>query len=162
MSNQDDISSNGTTALNLDDFDPPEFLLAKLNSQIREMMNSALRQHGLKLVEWRILQCLTEDDRPLTVAELAELTVIDRTVASRLIEKMVAKELITKTALQQDRRYMNIEISPKGTELFETSLKSTQNARTQLFDGLTSSDLSNLLATLNKLQSNIKRRRRIG
>ncbi|CUK19058.1 hypothetical protein RUE5091_04339 [Ruegeria denitrificans] len=40
--------------------DSPEFRLSALNTQVREMVNTVLRPHGLKLVEWRLLQCLAD------------------------------------------------------------------------------------------------------
>lgn len=141
----------------LEAFEPPEFLMARLNSQIRVLMNAALRGHGLKLVEWRVLQCLCEKNGPLTVAELAALAVIDRTVASRLVDRMAARGLVGKEALEQDRRFMCVTLSDKGAALYESSLAATRAARAQLFGGLADRDVSDLLRILSTMQINAER-----
>lgn len=145
---------------NLDRFEPPEFLLAKLNSRIRDMMNGALRAHGLKLVEWRALQCLSEGRHPLTVAELAELTVIDRTVASRLVDKMAARGLIKKETMSHDKRFSSITLTQTGQTLFEQCHAATHAARQRLFHGISDNDLIDLQRLMSRLHANSLRSER--
>ncbi|MEX0283267.1 MAG: MarR family winged helix-turn-helix transcriptional regulator [Paracoccaceae bacterium] len=140
--------------VDLDQFAPPEFLLAKLNSGIRDLMNTALRPHGLKLVEWRLLQCLIHADEPRTVAELAELTVIDRTVASRLIDKMAARGLVTKQAMAQDRRFVSVTVSDAGRAAYKQSSEAARDARQRLFGGLGAEDIEHLLDMLAVMNAN--------
>lgn len=142
-------------ALDLDAVEPPEYLMASVNGMIRDMMNATLRRHGLKLVEWRVLQCLLEDDGPRTVAELAELAVIDRTVASRLIDKMVARGWVRKQALPQDKRYMNITVTADGRQLYETCVTATRSARARLFSGMSAADVDRLLRLLDHMRGNL-------
>ena len=141
-------------SVNLDRFEPPEFLLAKLNSRIRDMMNTALRAHGLKLVEWRALQCLNEGNHPLTVAELAELTVIDRTVASRLVDKMAARGFIKKETMTHDKRFSSITLTQSGRRRFEQCDGSTRAARNKLFKGISDNDLEDLQRLIHHLHAN--------
>lgn len=138
----------------LDRFEPPEYLLAKLNSRIRDLMNAALRTHGLKLVEWRLLQCLADAEQPRTVAELADLAVIDRTVASRVIDRMAARGLVNKQAMAQDRRFVSVTSSQAGLDLFNQSNASAQDARRRLFQGLSEAEIDDLLRLLETMNAN--------
>ena len=131
---------------NLDRFEPPEFLLAKLNSRIRDMMNAALRAHGLKLVEWRALQCLSEGSHPLTV--------IDRTVASRLVDKMAARGFIKKETMTHDKRFSSITLTKSGRTRFEQCDTSTRAARNRLFKGISDNDLEDLQRLIYHLHAN--------
>lgn len=138
----------------LDRFEPPEYRLARLNRQIREMMHTTLRPHGLKLVEWRVLQCLMPEGQALTIADLAELAVIERTVTSRLIERMVARGLVTKTALANDRRFAQITATDAGRRAYAGADADARAARQRLFWGLTDTDISALLDLLDRMERN--------
>lgn len=146
-----------TDAPDLDQFEPPEYLLAKLNTQIRDLMRFALRPHGLKLVEWRVLQCLLHEDQVHTVADLAELAVIERTATSRLIDKMAARGLVAKEALEDDRRFMRITITEAGRAVYADADTAARAARARLFGGLSEADLSDLLRILHQMQGNCER-----
>ncbi len=148
---------NMTDAPDLDRFEPPEYLLAKLNTQIREFMHFALRPHGLKLVEWRVLQCLLNEDQVHTVADLAELAVIERTATSRLIDKMAARGLLKKEALENDRRFMRITITEAGRSAYAAADAAARAARRHLFGGMSDDDVTQLLRILRQMQSNSER-----
>lgn len=143
-------------AADLDQFEPPEYLLARLNTQIREMMHHALRPFGLKLVEWRVLQCLLPDDQVLTVADLAELAVIERTVTSRLIDKMVTRGLVAKAPLENDRRFAQITITEAGRRAYAAADGAARAARARLFEGFTVDDMTALLYLLGRMDSNAR------
>ena len=146
-----------TDSPDLDRFEPPEYLLAKLNTQIRELMRFALRPHGLKLVEWRVLQCLLAEDQVHTVADLAELAVIERTATSRLIDKMAARGLVDKAALADDRRFMRITITDAGRAAYAAADEAARAARQRLFGGLGDDDIDQLLRMLRQMQANSER-----
>ena len=82
-----------TLAGELHDTKSPDYHLVSLNNRIREMMNFVLRPHELKHVEWRLLNSLSQVTQ-LTICDLAELAVIERTVTSRLVDKMIARKLL--------------------------------------------------------------------
>lgn len=146
-----------TDAPDLSQFEPPEYLLAKLNTQIRELMRFALRPHGLKLVEWRVLQCLLHHPQGHTVADLAELAVVERTATSRLIDKMAGRGLVQKQAQEDDRRFMRITITEAGRTAYLAADEAAQAARQRLFGGLSNEDVTELLRMLHQMQGNSER-----
>lgn len=147
-------------APDLNKFEPPEYLLAKLNTQIRDLMRFALRPHGLKLVEWRVLQCLHQHPPGHTVADLAELAVIERTATSRLIDKMVGRGLVQKQTLEDDRRFTRITITPEGRAIYLNADTAAQRARLRLFEGISDDEVAELLRMLHRLQLNSERPQR--
>jgi MarR family transcriptional regulator for hemolysin len=139
--------------VNLEDKDPPEFHLAVLNVQIRELMDKALRKHGLKLVEWRILQSLGNSGT-LTICDLAELSVVERTVTSRLVDKLVERGFLIKKPMPNDRRFAEVALSEAGSEQLATCATDVMHARNRLFEDVDEHEFDQLLKTLVKLQKN--------
>ncbi|MEX0347624.1 MAG: MarR family winged helix-turn-helix transcriptional regulator [Rhizobiaceae bacterium] len=132
----------------------PEFYLAALDRQNRENMNTALRPHGLKVADWRILSCL-DSIRSLTVSDLAELTVVERSVASRLVDRMIERGFLRKEASAADRRYSEITLTEAGSEKLRQCDAAVDDLRAQLFAGMSEKDRENLLRLLKLLRKNV-------
>ena len=89
--------------------------------------------------------------------DLAELAVIERTATSRLIDKMAARGLVAKEALENDRRFMRITITEAGRTAYEAADKAAQSARQRLFAGLSDDDITQMLRMLRQMQANSER-----
>ncbi|NRB03184.1 MAG: MarR family transcriptional regulator [Rhodobacteraceae bacterium] len=139
--------------MKIEDADPPEYHLMVLNSQIRGMMDASLRPYGLKLVEWRLLQCLAEEGA-LSICDLATLAVVERTKTSRLVDRLAERKLLAKEQMAGDRRFAVVRLCEDGRQLLDRCTEDVTMARSQLFDGLDQQDISHLLSTLKKMQQN--------
>lgn len=139
----------------LDQLEPPELLIVLAGRQMQDMMNAVLRRHGLKLVEWRILRGL-KTGGTLTICDLAELAVADRTVASRLVDKLSDRGLLLKKALKTDRRFAQVTLSAMGRKLLDAAEPDVAHARERLFTGMSFEEAALLNKTLEKFISNAK------
>ena len=139
--------------MKIQDTDPPEYHLMVLNSQIRAVMDAALRPHGLKLVEWRLVQCLA-DEGALSICDLSQLAVVERTKTSRLVDKLVERKLVAREQLAGDRRYSHVRLCEPGRDLLNACSEDVERARGQLFDGLDQKEIGSLLIVLKKMQQN--------
>lgn len=138
----------------LEQLEPPEYHLASVNRNIRNMMNKVLRPHGLKLVEWRLLQCLA-DGQKMTINDLAELAVIERTVTSRLVDKLVERKLAKKSSQKNDRRVSLVVLTEVGRRKLSATDDDVHDARVQLFGGLDHQQITTLLDILKQMQANL-------
>lgn len=138
--------------MKIQDADPPEYHLMMLNMQIREMMNGVLRPHGLKLVEWRLLQSL--ENGPLSICDLAQLAVIERTTTSRLVDKLVSRGDLVKMQMSGDRRFSQVSLSGDGRARLTACSEDVAAARAELFSGLKQGEIRQFLETLNRMQGN--------
>ena len=138
----------------IQDRDPPEYHLSQVNQQIRDMMNAVLRRHNLKLVEWRVLQCLA-DEGTLSVCELSTLAVLERTATGRLVDRLVDRGLVIKEQMPNDRRFARISLHADGLQQLNNCEAQVKEARDRLFSGLSQSDLQQFLNTLLVLQRNM-------
>ncbi len=149
----DDIETRGKSRDN-SKIDAPEFYLAALDRQNRENMNTALRPNGLKVADWRILSCL--DSVPsLTVSDLAELTVVERSVASRLVDRLIERGYLRKVSSEADRRYAEISLTQAGAHKLRQCDAAIDDLRAQLFAGLNDKDRENFLRLLKVLRKNV-------
>lgn len=137
----------------LDSIDPPEFLIALAGRHIQDMMNTVLRGHGLKLVEWRILDCLAHQQN-LTIFDLAERAVVDRTVASRLVDKLAERGLVEKVSLKTDRRFAQVSLTDIGRNILDQTNPDVHRARTRLFSDMSPDEVTHLSRALEKLSIN--------
>ncbi|MEZ5810438.1 MAG: MarR family transcriptional regulator [Rhizobiaceae bacterium] len=140
--------------------DAPEYYLASLDRQNRENMNAALRPHGLKVADWRILSCLAHIPA-LAVSDLAELTVVERSVASRLVDRLIERGLLSKTASEADKRFAEVSLTAEGRAKLREAEAAVADLRDQLFGGLTTEDRENLLRMLRVLRRNALSYRRL-
>jgi len=74
---------------------------------------AAARPKQVPVSFWRILSWLAESGT-LTVGEIAAHSQIERTVLSRMLERMAREGLITRAPRHGDRRVSETRITPKG------------------------------------------------
>lgn len=138
----------------IQDRDPPEYHLSLVTQQIRDMMNAVLRRHDLKLVEWRVLQCLA-DEGALSVCDLSNRAVVERTATGRLVDRLVARGFVTKEQMPNDRRFSRVCLLADGQQKLTDCDGHIKDARARLFAGLSQSEIQQFLNVLLTLQRNM-------
>ncbi|MCK0126574.1 MarR family transcriptional regulator [Gelidibacter sp. F2691] len=138
----------------IQDRDPPEYHLSLVNQQIRVMMNVVLRRYDLKLVEWRVLQCLA-DEGALSVCDLSNRAVVERTATGRLVDRLVARGYVSKEQMPNDRRFSRICLQAEGQQKLSDCHSDIKDARARLFAGLSQSEIQQFLSVLLTLQRNM-------
>lgn len=72
--------------------------------------------------------------------------------ASKLVDALVLRGLLLRTACEVDRRRVDITLTPEGAELLAVARKSAVSAFTGRLSGLTEMELDVLYAVLGSLQ----------
>ena len=81
-----------------------------------------LRETGCQIRELRLLRLI--DDYPGTsFVEIAAVTGLERSLASRLIQRLLKKELIERRNSERDARVYELYTTPKGKEVRTISRK---------------------------------------
>lgn len=75
-----------------------------------------LAPHGLTLAQWAVLQCLWRNGA-LKLMDIARLTGNEPPATSRLVDRMIAADLVVREADPADRRAVTIQLAPKGEAL---------------------------------------------
>jgi DNA-binding MarR family transcriptional regulator len=80
--------------------------------------NELLRRFGLKHTEWRML-ALAAEVGEVSVTELADKVVIERTTIGKAIGRLVEKGWLTKVACVDDARSVKVQLTVTGKKLVE-------------------------------------------
>lgn len=93
------------------------------------------KQFDLTKQQYNILRILRgSNPNPCTVNDLKERMLDKMSDASRLVDRLIIKELVKKNQLKADRRVSNIFITEKGLTLLSLIDKSNKNIDEQLYN----------------------------
>lgn len=109
---------------------------------------------------WRILSWLAESGA-LTVGEIAAHSQIERTVLSRMLERMAAQGLIARVPRHGDRRVSETRITPKGRRAVRMIRPVRQGVYARATRGIESRDIDFACAVIIRMIDNLGGRRSI-
>lgn len=84
-------------------------------------LNQALRPHGVRVPEWRVLGLLYSR-RGLSMSEVADAAAIDPTTLSRTVAQLVKDGLVVRLSPVGDKRVTRLALTAAGTRLVERIL----------------------------------------
>jgi DNA-binding MarR family transcriptional regulator len=85
---------------------------------LRNTLNCHFEKHNLTQQQFNILRILRgQYPKPATVNLLKERMIDKMSDASRIVDRLVQKEMITRCTNNKDRRAVDIRISDKGLEV---------------------------------------------
>ncbi len=106
----------------------------------RQMRNAS--SHELSIAQLRSLNFISVHDRP-SLSDAADFIGLSLPAMSRLIDSLVRKELVTRTACPNDRRHVRLGITEAGQAALDESWKSTHARLTQEVAAMTLEASSN-------------------
>ena len=101
-----------------------------------QQMHDLLKPFGLTPQQYNVLRILRgQQNNPMTVLAITERMLDKMSNASRLVDKLVEKDLVLRRECPQDRRSVDILILPAGLDLL-TQVDQVQNDWGKHFDTL--------------------------
>ena len=91
------------------------YVLAAAHRSVKQSLNERLKEHGIQIEVWRVMECLN-DDRQLTMSELAKRALINPPALSKLVDRMVANGLVHRQISSADQRQVNVLLTSIGLE----------------------------------------------
>lgn len=113
-----------------------------------------LKEREISMPQYNVLRILRgQNGQPANLSTLQERMIDKNSNTTRLVDKLIKNALVSRRVCAQNRRKIEIFITPKGMELLETldplieahNLKATAN--------LTTNELETLNALLDKLRT---------
>jgi DNA-binding MarR family transcriptional regulator len=126
------------------------FWLRFVSNHVSHAFAKKLLDSGVTAAEWVILREIYDTDE-MPPSSLAEQTGLTRGAISKLIERLVAKKLVSRKEGNDDRRYQRIALTPAGRRLVPTLAAVADRNDHEFFKPLTSKEQQALIATLKKL-----------
>lgn len=116
--------------------------------------SQALKQYGISIQQFNILRILRgRKGKPATVKLLTERMLDKMSNASRLVDKLVAKNLVKRCQSEIDRRSVEVTITKSGIDVLNDASKSLDFTNRECFDHLSNEEACQLSKLLDKIRS---------
>jgi MarR family transcriptional regulator, organic hydroperoxide resistance regulator len=136
--------------------DFPFFYMHWIITKNNQNIGEAIRELGVTPHIWRILALLQERDG-VSISELSELSMIDRTLLSRILSDLQKRGFVRKRSDPHDKRYTGIYLTPAGTKKFAELLPIARRRIERAISGLGAAELNQLNKTLATIMRNLSR-----
>lgn len=119
---------------------------------IGDMQMRLMRPHGITLQQYNVLRILRgQHPNPVRVADIMERMLDKMSNASRLVDKLVAKEFVKRTECPSDRRAVDVVITEAGLALL-TEVDILQTGWETMLGTLNETEADQLSSLLDKLR----------
>ena len=119
-----------------------------LNSQLSEQ----IKPYDLSVQQFNVLRILRgQHPEPVTVNAIIERMLDKQSNASRLVDKLLAKELVVRRVCPADRRAVDVVITAKGLEVLE-AIDQLQDQMEARFTNLSEDEATQLSILLDKMR----------
>jgi DNA-binding MarR family transcriptional regulator len=148
------------TRLRLDDFLP--YLINRVGVALVVRFNEqALAGHQLTIDMWRVLAALSDTGRQRQV-DLAGMTSIEASTVSRLVTRLVARRLVSRSRSRMNGREVVVELTGRGKALVEQLIPVALSVENSAVGALGARDLARIKQILHRMYGNLTRRRAQG
>ena len=124
---------------------------ARLSSEFKQKL---FRPLGLSHEKYNVLRILAGENRPMQIYEVAERMIAPKTDISRLIERLVKTELISRERCDEDGRVVWVKLTAKGKAILKKLAKPVDDLHASQFGSLTKKELETLNRLLFKARDN--------
>lgn len=136
----------------------PSELKSHIGYRLRAVSNAVSHSFAKKLVscevtvaEWVILREMYDKSETISSSIIADLTGLTRGAVSKLIDRLVHKNLVIRTESTTDRRYHEIKLSTKAKELIPILAAIADENDKTFFSSLSDNEQKILMNILIKL-----------
>jgi len=134
----------------------PFYLMAHADFDYHEDMSTVLEKHGVNRSMYRIMTVLREHETA-NIGFLAERSLTKRNTASRIVERMVSKELAKAFPNPSDSRVTEVVLTQRGKDLLNSLTPIVGRQFQRAIDGIDNEELEHLVLVLQKISSNLSR-----
>ena len=126
------------------------FALIRAREKVMAPIREMLADSGITEQQWRILRVLSEFG-PQDGTLLSERTSLLPSSQTRIVQSMLERGYLTRTANDSDRRRQTVAITPAGQAIIDNHIEEAQVIAARFQEILGEDDLERLLEILAKL-----------
>lgn len=130
----------------------PEIIRESLKRQAGLFM----QQGNMSLAQLFVLSLL-KDCQLMRMGDLAKHLSVSMAATTGIVNKLVKNGLVIRTSSPNDRRIVNISITPKGRKIIDELNENRQKLFIEIFGSLTEADRDKYLEILAKVHGYLKR-----
>lgn len=118
---------------------------------LNEQINKMLAEQGITQQQYNILRILRGSATPLSTLKIRERMLDKMSDTSRIVDRLIAKELVMKSTCEKDKRLVDITLSPKGLNLID-HLDQFNDRIDALLKGINESEANTMNQILDKIR----------
>ncbi len=121
---------------------------------LEETISSILKEYDISVPQYNVMRILKgQKGKPASLVCIQERMVDKNSNISRLVDKLIAKELVKRRLCPTNRRTVEIEITPNGLDLLTTLDPLTEQANSENTANLSQQECIQLNDLLNKMRT---------
>jgi DNA-binding MarR family transcriptional regulator len=128
------------------------YWLRFVSNHVSHAFRDRIAKHEVTVAEWVALRSL-HNRAPCTLGELSDQIGIDAGVASRLVERLVRKKLVSRKADANDRRFVTLALTASGQSLIPKLAREADRNDELFFSPLAEADKNHLRRIMRALIS---------
>ncbi len=117
-----------------------------------ERMKSLFEQYDITAQQFNILRILRGAGEPLSTLQIRQRMLDKMSDTSRIVDRLIKKELVKKVTCKSDRRLVDVTIADKGLKLLE-KMDAHQDDMDGIFKNLSETEA----VTLNRLLDKVRK-----
>lgn len=125
-----------------------------LNAQAVALLDDVA---GVTLLQWRVI-AMVGSGTATSSRDIAQKTIIDPALISRTVKVLQELKLLATERQDEDRRVVNLSLTPQGREIYDRTLPHMQARQESLLDALDPSEQEAVFHILEKLELAAERR----
>jgi DNA-binding MarR family transcriptional regulator len=118
---------------------------------LNEHIGKMLSDEGVTQQQYNILRILRGSNTPLSTLKIRERMLDKMSDTSRIVDRLIAKELVVKNTCEKDKRLVDITLSPKGICLVD-QLDQYNDRIDALLKGINESEAQLMNQILDKIR----------
>jgi DNA-binding MarR family transcriptional regulator len=118
---------------------------------LNEKVGKILSTEKITQQQYNILRILRGSEAPLSTLKIRERMLDKMSDTSRIVDRLIAKELVEKSACLSDKRLVDITLSKKGVQLLE-KLDQFDHQIDSILKGIDEKEANTLNQILDKLR----------
>jgi DNA-binding MarR family transcriptional regulator len=126
------------------------FWLRFVSNQVSHRFARKLAGSGVTVAEWVILREMFETTT-VTPSGLAAATGLTRGAVSRLVDRLLRKNFVSRTEATEDRRFQDVRLTAEGRTLVPRLAAIADRNDEEFFSQLSPQEREQLVTTLKKL-----------
>lgn len=127
------------------------FWMRLVSNNVSHAFSRKLESSGITVAEWVILREIYGQEETTSVSRLAELTGLTKGAVSKLIERLLQKDLVTRTEVSEDRRYQDIQLNKIAKSLMPKLAALADQNDAEFFSILSKTEKTQLVSLLKKI-----------
>lgn len=123
------------------------YWLRYVSNHVSHAFMQKVEAKGVTVAEWAVMRQMLEAG-PSNPSQLAEKMGMTRGAISKLVDRLSAKELVERTASDNDRRFQSVRLTSKGARLVPALAKLADENDAEFFGHLSEEQQAGLVQVL--------------